>query len=89
VAKTVFYELVMDWRLAGAPTNRSPLLVKATMEGVVLLPSALGMTFGVLPSMRATQELVVPRSMPMMTEEVLRTEQKCLDILVSIYLIME
>src|SRR5215831_4207888 len=29
------------------------------------MPSAFSITFGVLPSMTATQELVVPRSMPM------------------------
>src|SRR6185437_12661457 len=39
--------------------------VKATIEGVVRMPSAFSMTFGVLPSMTATHELVVPRSMPM------------------------
>src|SRR3569833_3030560 len=35
------------------------------MEGVVRAPSLFSMTFGVLPSMMATQEFVVPRSMPM------------------------
>jgi hypothetical protein len=39
--------------------------VNATTEGVVLSPSLLGITLGVPPSMNATQELVVPRSMPM------------------------
>jgi hypothetical protein len=38
--------------------------VKATMEGVVLLPSALGITTASLPSITATQELVVPKSIP-------------------------
>jgi hypothetical protein len=38
--------------------------VKATMEGVVRRPSAFSITLGLLPSMMATQELVVPRSMP-------------------------
>jgi hypothetical protein len=89
VAKMVFYELVMDCLLAGAPTNRYPDLVKATMEGVVLFPSELGMTLGVLASMSATQELVVPKSMPMIVEDVLRTEENLLYIFVSIYLIME
>src|SRR5262245_47810313 len=35
------------------------------MEGVVRIPSAFSMTFGVFPSMTATHEFVVPRSMPM------------------------
>src|SRR5438876_626331 len=37
----------------------------ATLDGVVRIPSAFSMTFGVLPSITATQELVVPRSIPM------------------------
>ena len=53
------------WRLAGTPTRRSPLSVKATTEGVVRWPSAFSMTRGALPSITATHELVVPRSMPM------------------------
>src|SRR5579864_8670506 len=61
----VFSGLVTAWRLAGWPTRRSPSSVKATIEGVVRMPSAFSMTFGVLPSMTATHEFVVPRSMPM------------------------
>src|SRR6476646_4883296 len=61
----VFSGLVTAWRLAGWPTRRSPSSVKATIEGVVRMPSAFSITFGVLPSMTATHELVVPRSMPM------------------------
>ena len=34
------------------------------VDGVVRAPSAFSMTFGVLPSMTATQEFVVPKSMP-------------------------
>src|ERR1051326_2755460 len=34
------------------------------MEGVVRAPSAFSMTLGAEPSITATQELVVPRSMP-------------------------
>src|SRR6266511_1454609 len=56
--------LVTAWRLAGWPTSRSPSSVKATIDGVVRMPSAFSMTFGLLPSITATQELVVPRSMP-------------------------
>jgi hypothetical protein len=39
-------------------------LFMATMEGVVRAPSALGMTTGSQPSITATHELVVPRSIP-------------------------
>ena len=63
-AKTVFLGLVRAWRLAIWPTRRSPLAVKPTMDGVVRAPSWLGMTCGAPPSITATQELVVPRSMP-------------------------
>jgi hypothetical protein len=44
---------------------RSPVLEKATTEGVVRAPSGLGITMGSEPSKTATQELVVPRSIPM------------------------
>ena len=64
-AKTVFLGLVRAWRLAIWPTSRSPLAVKPTMDGVVRAPSWLGMTWGAPPSITATQEFVVPRSMPM------------------------
>ena len=56
--------LVTAWRLAGMPTSFSPLSVKATMEGVVRAPSAFSITFAPLPSITATQLLVVPRSIP-------------------------
>src|SRR5436853_6992848 len=62
---TVFSGLVMACRLATCPTRRSPVLVNATTEGVVRPPSSLGMTLGSPPSITATQELVVPRSIPM------------------------
>src|SRR5215213_6883312 len=65
IAKNVRDGLVTACRLAGWPTRRSPSSVKATMDGVVRAPSAFSMTFGVLPSITATQEFVVPRSMPM------------------------
>src|SRR2546425_11293364 len=52
------------WRFAAAPTRRSPLLVKPTTEGVRLLPSAFGITRGSPPSITATTEFVVPRSIP-------------------------
>ena len=56
--------LVMAWRLATSPTRTSPSLEKATTDGVVREPSALGMTTGSPASRTATTELVVPRSMP-------------------------
>src|SRR5262249_20900196 len=55
---------VTAWRLAGWPTRRSPSLVKATIDGVVRAPSEFSMTFAFFPSMTATHELVVPRSIP-------------------------
>src|SRR6185436_19450015 len=64
MAKNVFSGLVTAWRLAGWPTSCSPSLLKATIEGVVRAPSAFSMTFGCFPSMTATHELVVPRSIP-------------------------
>src|SRR5262249_13313461 len=44
--------------------RRSLSSVKPTIEGVVRLPSRLERTCGVDPSTTATQQLVVPRSMP-------------------------
>ncbi len=64
MAKSVFSGLVTAWRLAGWPTRRSPLSLKATIEGVVRAPSAFSMTFASFPSITATQELVVPKSIP-------------------------
>ena len=71
IEKMVFLGLVTAWRLATWPTSRSPSLVNATTDGVVRPPSALGMTTGSPPSMTATTELVVPRSMPMIFEAML------------------
>src|SRR5262245_22981451 len=65
IEKMVFLGLVMAWRLATWPTSRSLVLVKATTDGVVRLPSALGMTLASPPSITATTLLVVPRSIPM------------------------
>ena len=61
---TVRGALVTACRLAGSPTSRSPALVKATTEGVVRCPSALGITTDLPPSTTAIQLLVVPRSIP-------------------------
>src|ERR1700743_942218 len=51
-------------RRASWPTRRSPCGVKATTEGVVRDPSALGTTVGLPASVVAMTELVVPRSIP-------------------------
>src|SRR5918995_7434170 len=63
--KTVFSGFVIACRLATWPTSRSPLFAKATTDGVMRAPSAFVMTCGSPPSMTATTEFVVPRSMPM------------------------
>src|ERR1700722_2683093 len=55
---------IIDCRLASWPTRRSPLSVKATTDGVVRAPSALGITIGSPPCQAAITELVVPRAIP-------------------------
>src|SRR5687767_15932046 len=64
IEKTVFSGLVTAWRLATWPTSRSPVLVNATTDGVSRPPSGLVITTGSPPSITATTEFVVPRSMP-------------------------
>ncbi len=64
MAKKVRSGLVTACRLAGWPTRRSPSSVNATIDGVVRAPSEFSITLGAEPSMTATHELVVPRSMP-------------------------
>src|SRR5687767_11130299 len=61
----VFLGLVTARRRATNPTSRSPLFENATTEGVVRNPSAFAITLGSPPSITATQELVVPKSIPM------------------------
>src|SRR6266852_3667631 len=60
----VFSGLVTDWRLATWPTRRLPSFANATTEGVVRPPSEFVITVGSPPSMTATTEFVVPKSMP-------------------------
>ena len=76
-AYSVFCGLVTAWRLADCPTSTSSSLVKATMDGVVRSPSLFSITRGLPPSMIATQELVVPRSMPMTLPMMFRSAQFC------------
>src|SRR5580692_1911773 len=64
MANNVFWGFVTACRLAGWPTSTSLSLVNATIEGVVRSPSLFSITRGLPPSMMATHELVVPRSMP-------------------------
>ena len=58
----VFSGFTTAWRRAIWPTSFSPLRAKATTDGVVRWPSALGMMVGLPPSMAAMALLVVPRS---------------------------
>src|SRR4051812_34521323 len=64
IAKNVFSGLVTACRFAGMPTRLWPFLSNATNDGVVRMPSLFSITFDWPPSMMATQEFVVPRSMP-------------------------
>ena len=50
--------------MASCPTSRSPFLANPTTEAVRRLPSLLIITVGWPPSITATTEFVVPRSMP-------------------------
>src|SRR3989338_6970018 len=60
----VFSGLVTACLLARSPTIRSPFFVMATTEGVVRLPSTFSIIFGAPPSIKATAEFVVPKSIP-------------------------
>src|SRR5262247_2920657 len=64
IENTVFSGFVIACRLATCPTRISPSLVNATTDGVSRLPSWFGMTVGFPPSMTATTEFVVPKSIP-------------------------
>src|SRR5512147_2336971 len=60
----VFSALVIAWRRAAWPTRRSPVCAKPITDGVVRVPSAFAITIGSSPSITATHEFVVPRSIP-------------------------
>ena len=60
---TVLSGLVIACLFASSPTKTSVFL-NATIEGVVLLPSALVITVGSPPSKTATTLFVVPKSIP-------------------------
>ena len=60
----VLLGLVTACLLAGSPTLISPPSTKAITDGVVLFPSAFGITTASFPSITETQELVVPKSIP-------------------------
>ena len=60
----VFVGLVTACLFAGSPTLISPPSTNAITDGVVLLPSAFAITTGSPPSITATHELVVPKSIP-------------------------
>ena len=64
IDETVLSGFVIACLLAVSPTNLSPSFVKATTEGVVLLPSMFGIITASPPSITATAELVVPKSIP-------------------------
>ncbi len=64
ISATVFSGFVIACRRAKRPTIRSPFFAVATTEGVVRLPSIFSIIFGAPPSMIATAEFVVPKSMP-------------------------
>ncbi len=70
--------LVIAWRFATSPTRTSPVFENATTEGVVRLPSLLGMTTGSPASSTETTEFVVPRSMPTAFAMEVPPEMSCL-----------
>ena len=56
--------LVTACLLAVSPTSLSPSFLNPTTDGVVLIPSEFAITVGSPPSKTATQEFVVPKSIP-------------------------
>ena len=64
IDEIVLVGLVTACLFAGSPTLISPPSTNPITEGVVLFPSALGITTGSLPSITETHEFVVPKSIP-------------------------
>ena len=62
--KKVLPGFITACRFAICRTNNSCFFVYATIEGVVLNPSAFVITLGFPPSIAATTEFVVPKSIP-------------------------
>ena len=54
------------------------IVIKAMIEGVVRAPSAFSITLGLLPSITATQLLVVPRSIPITLAMIVLLPFSCL-----------
>ena len=65
ISAIVFSGLVTAWRFAKSPTILSPFFAIATIDGVVRFPSTFSIIFGTPPSIIATAEFVVPKSIPM------------------------
>ena len=61
--------LLLTCLFAGIPTSLCPSSVNATVEGVVLWPSEFSITLALFPSMIATHEFVVPKSIPIMLKK--------------------
>ncbi len=76
--KIVFAGFVTACLLAACPTNLSPSLPNATIEGVVRKPSEFGITLGSPASITATHELLVPRSMPIILLTQTNMQLSCL-----------
>ncbi|AAL94324.1 unknown [Fusobacterium nucleatum subsp. nucleatum ATCC 25586] len=61
---TVEVGFVTACLFAISPTTTSPLSLIFTTDGVVLAPSEFGIIVALPPSITATQEFVVPKSIP-------------------------
>ena len=64
-SNTVRVGFWLAWFLAASPMSRTPSFWNATYEGVIRFPCSLGQTSTRPLRQTATQEYVVPKSMPM------------------------